>query len=66
MLSLVIGNEEGMMRTSSDFRENPRSVGSGAKCVAQLLPEQRSHAVLDALTHSSPFPSRAAMDFPAR
>lgn len=47
-LSLFIANEEGMMCTSSDFRDNPRSVGSGAICLARLLPEQSSHAVLDA------------------
>lgn len=39
VLSLFIGNEERMMCTGSDFRDKPRSTGSGATCVAQLLPE---------------------------
>lgn len=54
MLSLFMGNEEGWMCTSSDFRDDPKSAGSGATCLAQLLSVQHSHADLDALTHSVP------------
>lgn len=48
VLSLFIGNEERMMCIGSDFRDKPRCMGSGATCVALRLPEQCSHAVLDA------------------
>lgn len=45
------------MCTSSDFRGDPKSVGSGATC-----PAQHSHADLDALTHSVP----SAMSLPTK
>lgn len=42
------------MRTSSDFRDDQKSAGSGAIRLAQLLPAQHSQADLDALTHYAP------------
>lgn len=66
MLSLVIGDEEGMMCTSSALGDNPRSTGSSAIRAARLLPERRCRAALDASTDSLPSPPRAAMDFPGR